>query len=76
MKFKLFSRLLLSVSTLLTLAPFSTPAAFAGCVMTDVATQVAHGSKIQLCKPIMWIWTVNLDALHYHFHRYTTCRSW
>jgi hypothetical protein len=46
MKFKLFSGLLLSVSTLSTLAPFSTPAAFAGCIMTDVATQVAiHGSK-------------------------------
>ena len=46
MKFKLFSLSLFSVSTLLTLAPTSTPAAFAGCVMTDVAPQIAiHGSK-------------------------------
>jgi hypothetical protein len=46
MKFKPFSLSLFSISTLLTLAPTSTPAAFAGCVMTDVATQVAiHGSK-------------------------------
>lgn len=45
MKFKLFSGLLFSVSALLTFAPGSTPAAFAGCVMTDIATQVAiHGS--------------------------------
>ena len=46
MKFKLFSLSLFSVSTLLTLAPTFTPAAFAGCVMTDVAPQIAiHGSK-------------------------------
>lgn len=46
MNFKLFSLSLFSVSTLLTLAPTSTPAAFAGCVMTDVAPQIAiHGSK-------------------------------
>ena len=44
--FKLFSFSLVSISALLTLAPTSTPAAFAGCVMTDVAPQIAiHGSK-------------------------------
>ena len=44
--FKIFSFSLFSVSALLTLAPTSTPAAFAGCVMTDVAPQIAiHGSK-------------------------------
>lgn len=46
MKFKLFSLLLFSVSSLLTLAPFSTPSASAACVVTDIAAQIAiRGSK-------------------------------
>ena len=58
MKFKLFSLSLLSVSTLLTLAP-STPSALAGCVMTDVAVQVAiHGSK----NPAKQTNNVNMDS--------------
>ncbi len=58
MKFKLFSLSLLSVSTLLTLAP-STPSAFAGCVMIDVAVQVAiHGSK----NPAKQSNNVNMDS--------------
>ena len=58
MKFQLFSLSLLSVSTLLTLAP-STPSAFAGCVMTDVAVQVAiHGSK----NPAKQSNNVNMDS--------------
>ncbi len=46
MKFKLFSLLLFSVSSLLTSAPFSTPSAWAACVVTDIAAQIAiRGSK-------------------------------
>lgn len=71
MNFKLFSLSLLSVSTLLTLAP-STPSVFAGCVMTDVGIQVAiHGSK----NPAKQTNNVNMDSQPGCFGNTTTSTS-
>jgi len=63
MKFKLFSLSLFSVSTLFTLAPTFTPAAFAGCVMTDAPQIAIHGSK-EPAVLITWICRVKVDALN------------